>query len=665
MLKKSIFAIFTSLATLSAWANDGAPMEHPEILTSPKCSEIWFPEDMPVRYEPAMKLTDNTQGLDTLDFRYCKEGESAMMTGDGGDVENSAAILLPEGIVSRMAGNKITSIWILTGMNKNNLSKNNVTDVTVWFRSSLDGANIQSQRGRLSRTALTWTEIVLNEPYVIKSDEPVYVGMTVVRPTTDDYVFVNDRQKNDQGCSFFVNYALNGYRQWYDWSNEFGSLCMRLTMVGNNIPDNDVFVSSFKCPSQVPYGKKFEATFTVTNHGRTPVKKITLETTVGDSKPVTSTLSFPSPITNYNASMTVTMTATCTTYGTQVPVKVRVTKVNDVEDTYMDDNSLSAQMLCLDESKGYQRTFVMEEGTGTWCGFCPRGAAAISMMQRLHPDTFIGIAAHYNDPMQISKISYNEKGEEVKELDYDHGYGKMFAMMSGYPHARFCRNATYGYEIPSSPAGVGDMYDHYMQLPAIAKIDMDVYFTDASKTELNVETVSEFAFDTNTDYRITCVLLENGVGPYPQTNNYSGVGYDMEGWESLPGTAVVTYDHVARYVDNYYGVPSSLPYTKKAATPLPYNAKIPTSSLKSLNDFSVVAMILNQKTGEIENAVVKHCDSTLPVKDWTNAIEEVNATDAQPVTEWYTIQGVKVASPDLPGIYIKVTGTHSSKVLVK
>lgn len=39
-----------------------------------------------------------------------------------------------------------------------------------------------------------------------------------------------------------------------------------------------------------------------------------------------------------------------------------------------------------------QRNVVVEEGTGTWCGYCPRGTVAIKRMNEKYPDQFIGIA---------------------------------------------------------------------------------------------------------------------------------------------------------------------------------------------------------------------------------------------------------------------------------
>ena len=48
----------------------------------------------------------------------------------------------------------------------------------------------------------------------------------------------------------------------------------------------------------------------------------------------------------------------------------------------------------------YVQKVVGEELTGTWCGWCPRGAVALENMRNKYPDTFIGIAVHGGDVMQ-------------------------------------------------------------------------------------------------------------------------------------------------------------------------------------------------------------------------------------------------------------------------
>ena len=50
---------------------------------------------------------------------------------------------------------------------------------------------------------------------------------------------------------------------------------------------------------------------------------------------------------------------------------------------------------------------VGEEATGTWCGWCPRGAVALNWMDHDYEGYWQGIAVHNGDPMS--------------DADYDNG----------------------------------------------------------------------------------------------------------------------------------------------------------------------------------------------------------------------------------------------------
>ena len=119
-------------------------------------------------------------------------------------------------------------------------------------------------------------------------------------------------------------------------------------------------------------------------------------------------------------------------------------------------------------------------------------------MKEKYPDRFIGIGAHYNDIMQIT--------------DEEHSYKKQFEMYSNFPHARFNRNdEIYGVSI----------FDFGLCGECLSVGDVDavngrhdnaaLYYTDETKSEINAETQTEFAFDNDKPFRISLVLLENGV----------------------------------------------------------------------------------------------------------------------------------------------------------
>ena len=73
---------------------------------------------------------------------------------------------------------------------------------------------------------------------------------------------------------------------------------------------------------------------------------------------------------------------------------------------------------------------VGEEGTGTWCGWCPRGAVAMNWMDEKYYGYWQGIAVHNGDPMV--------------NTDYDVGLG---GLTSGYPSGLVDRGSDIDHQI--------------------------------------------------------------------------------------------------------------------------------------------------------------------------------------------------------------------------
>ena len=83
---------------------------------------------------------------------------------------------------------------------------------------------------------------------------------------------------------------------------------------------------------------------------------------------------------------------------------------------------------------------------------------------------------------------------------------------SGGSKVIYNRIGSYGNSINDFGDHVESIYRSIISMPAVAKIDADIYFTDESRSEINVETTSEFALNNKVPYRISLVLIENGVG---------------------------------------------------------------------------------------------------------------------------------------------------------
>jgi len=229
---------------------------------------------------------------------------------------------------------------------------------------------------------------------------------------------------------------------------------------------------------------------------------------------------------------------------------------------------------------------VGEEGTGTWCQWCPRGAVFMDYMANKYDGFWAGIAVHNNDPMA--------------DAIYDAGIG---SRISGYPSALVDRGSSID---PSSMES--DFIDRIVIAPK-AVITNGASF-DPITRELKVSLTYAFSSSISSNWKVACALTEDGVtgtsSGYAQSNAYAGGGAGvMGGYELLPSpvpASQMVYDHVARkIVPSFAGDASLLPsgITSGDEHTVCFTFILPASWDES--QMHIVGMLINP-TGKIDNA---------------------------------------------------------------
>lgn len=243
------------------------------------------------------------------------------------------------------------------------------------------------------------------------------------------------------------------------------------------------------------------------------------------------------------------------------------------------------------------RKIVFEEGTGMWCVYCPMGIVAMDILQEKYPDTFIGLAIHYDDALALN--------------DYVKGIG-----IPQFPAA--CINRKYVNTRPMVMVGKPGIYEYTSlsggfetdflkaaQEPAIANIYVNAKSVEG-KVKVTVNT--RFALETKGHtYNLAVVFVENGVtgDEYYQDNNYAGSDIPMGGFEKLPRRIKpFTFSHVVRSIyDDWKGIPGSMPKEIKLGEVYTYEYELDIpEAVQSLANSRVVAMLIDNTTGEIINA---------------------------------------------------------------
>jgi hypothetical protein len=225
------------------------------------------------------------------------------------------------------------------------------------------------------------------------------------------------------------------------------------------------------------------------------------------------------------------------------PCISNIYNVNNV--LYDDDNTddtITTQIISITPAQG--KLVIGEEATGTWCGWCPRGAVALNWMDKDYEGFWQGIAVHNNDPMEDS--------------DYDDG---LYTFHSGsYPSGVVDR---------TNNIDPGNFKEDFLQRIIIEPNGIITNGAELDSNILKVSLTVNIQNSINGNYKLACVLVEDSVtgnsSQYNQANSYSGGGslVDVDGvdWNTLPTSvsySQMIYRHVGRSVSpSFTGEPLS------------------------------------------------------------------------------------------------------------
>lgn len=290
----------------------------------------------------------------------------------------------------------------------------------------------------------------------------------------------------------------------------------------------------------------------------------------------------------------------------------------------------------------FPRRIVMEEATGTWCGWCPSGMMTIEQMKKKYPDNFIAIAIHNDYEMQVGN-----------------SYNPFLDMVESYPSAYINRKDW----IDPWPFDIEDMKDK-----GEAKVTTQARCLSAKEVEVESETVFGFSDSETAEYRLAYVVTEDNVGPYMQYNAYSNPTAEdnpddpMNWWVHQDSPVTMTFNDVAREIFDYNGVEGLLPrvVTEGETYKTKYTLTVP-DNVKDLSNVRIVTLILDTRTGEILNADL--CSiSDIPDTSISNI-----TTDDNKRHDIFNSLGMKVGTDTTPakglrkGLYIM----NGRKVIIR
>lgn len=170
------------------------------------------------------------------------------------------------------------------------------------------------------------------------------------------------------------------------------------------------------------------------------------------------------------------------------------------------------------DGAGYERKVVVEELTGTACGWCPRGLVGMKMLRDLYGDRFIGVAVHQfnaTDPMYTP---------DYADIDWSDGGSK------GAPCCMIDRNGEIIDPFYGSAGGMRDVakdFERAMEEKAVLGVTVSGEW-NADYTA--VQTTAQVEGTEAGHYEMVFVLVADSVAGntqrWRQLNNYCGYTRD-------------------------------------------------------------------------------------------------------------------------------------------
>ncbi len=215
---------------------------------------------------------------------------------------------------------------------------------------------------------------------------------------------------------------------------------------------------------------------------------------------------------------------------------------------------------------------VLEDYTGTWCGYCPNVSHAIEEIRMITDDISV-VAIHYGDEMTISP-----------GLDLINEFN-----ITGYPTARINRTVDWSYPYGSS------QIESLIETDNSIAISIDSHMIDMSMLQVQLRVVSE---EDLSDHKIITYLVEDNL-IYDQTNYYN---YDENSYFFGMGNPIVDFVHndVLRHsFTDALGNPMENPTPALNDTFFNYSFEI--DSGYTLANLGIVVMIVNQNNTAINS----------------------------------------------------------------
>lgn len=455
-----------------------------------------------------------------------------------------------------------------------------------------------------------YNDIEFAEPIPVP-DKDVYVGYTYHCAASAASLMVYEKGKSDGGL--FLN--LGG--AWYDYAPYgMGVSGLQVIIGSQNLSEYDVRFRKVEWHNVLCGKSSLRAV--MRSSSKHAVNSFDYVVKIsGEEQKGTIVLENPVPE-GMDKDFVVEIPFEAPSTPTHFDAELRVTLVDGVDNAEA-ESSYVAQLNCV--SKDVPRNTVVEEYTGTACGYCPRGWVGMETMKERFGSRFIGVAVHqYNatDPM----------------------YNKSYARLGfiGAPSCKLDRNTEAIDPYNGSgyyPSIIGDFESVNGLLPDVAVAVSGTLSEDNQSVVVDME--AEFLGEAE-DYSVGYVLTADGLtgtGAWLQDNYFNALESSAVLKDELPNLSMfcaggekgqskvkMVYNDVmiaSSWNEAGKSLSASLPSSILAGERIvdTFSMQLPSAgalqSALKYDELYVVAMVLDAK-GRIANAARARVDATTSIK---------------------------------------------------
>ncbi|MBR6445647.1 MAG: hypothetical protein IKS94_04345 [Prevotella sp.] len=533
-----------------------------------------------------------------------------------------------------------------------------MTSVTAWVRTNLDGANaVEVSVPDNSFVVGNYTNAPLTADYVIPAGD-VYVGYTFTSTVAYPIAVADGADAN----SLYLKINEGG---WGDYSGgDYGLSPLQIAVTNLNLPDYAVTFEDMESLTLTP-NTAFKAQVLVDNSGKNAIESIDYTIEIdGQKSQKHLTLEKPIPA-GINQKDIIEVEGVSVADIKKYTVKVTLDKVNGQANSK--STSVSAQFMNV--TRVAARRTVVEEFTGTGCGWCTRGWVGMEYLKEKYQDKFVGIAFHkYNsdDPMYVANYV------STKSLG-----------ISGAPSCSIDRKITVDPFYGTDYGIWYDLEDFNAVLPIVDVSAKGVWNEDQTAVDVmaKVEALTS-GIGFTVAYVLTADQLSGTTSEWKQTNyyyQYSSSTLPTEpnlaqfgsGGKNGKSSVFLTFNDVmigSSYNSSGVNQAKTIEGSNNAVLNTVYEGthtvKMPTKeTLKNaIQNDKVFAnvLIISNETGEILNAArVK-----VMTQEESNGISDLNADNRAEVAR-YSLDGRRLNAPQKGVNIVKFNDGKTQKVVVK